>query len=126
MISSRKSAGEKVEERFIGLVAVCKVIVDRAQDVVGLSEEVAFLQLAINRAPQVTFNFGDFQIMLLHRKPNFWREAVNKFSAQLDGMIQCGIVASEHASANPIASFDNFYPKSGTGKFNGSRKSGGS
>jgi hypothetical protein len=38
---------------------------------------------------------------------------VNKLSAKVDGMIQCGIVESEHAPAHAIASFDHFYSKAG-------------
>ena len=63
--------------------------------------------------------------MLLHRKPNFRRKTVNKFSAEFNGMVERWIMAGKHASADAVTSFDNFNLKTGAGEFKCGRQSGG-
>jgi hypothetical protein len=105
---------------------VLELFVHRAKYLVRLREEIALLQLAAEGAPQVAIDLDDFQIVLLDRLPNFGREAVNKFGAKFDGMINARIVASKNATTNAVTSLKNFNAKASTGQLKGSRKSGNS
>ena len=64
------------------------LILHGAKNFVRLRKKITFFQLAIDRAPHIAANLGDSQVVLLHWLPNFRREAVNKFSPELDGAIQ--------------------------------------